>query len=91
MYLNIGGGFVVRRADVVAVFDMDNATWSRITRGALALAEKRGEVINAAEDIPRSFILCEEHGVRRGLSIPALQRGHSAQEHGIQVKEVTNV
>ena len=65
MYLNIGGGFVVRRADVVAVFDMDNATWSRITRDALALAEKRGEVINAAEDIPRSFILCEEHGVRR--------------------------
>ena len=78
MYLNIGGGFVVRRADVVAVFDMDNATWSRITRDALALAEKHGEVINAAEDIPRSFILCEEHGVRRAylsqLSSAAIAR-----------------
>ena len=58
MYLNIGGGFVVRYEDIVAVFDMDNSTWSRITRDALAAAEKRGEVVNAAEDLPRSFILC---------------------------------
>ena len=64
MYLSIGGGFVVRRRDIVAVFDMDNATYSRISRDALSLAEKRGEVINAAEDIPRTFIVCEEGGKR---------------------------
>ncbi|HIS67108.1 MAG TPA: DUF370 domain-containing protein [Candidatus Scatomorpha merdipullorum] len=82
MYVNIGGGFALRRADIVAVFDMDNATWSRITRGALALAEKRGEVINAAEDIPRSFIICEENGVRKiylsQLSSAAVARRGSA-------------
>ena len=78
MYLSIGGGFVVRRRDIVAVFDMDNATYSRISRDALSLAEKRGEVINAAEDIPRPFIVCEEGGKRRvylsGLSGSALKR-----------------
>ena len=82
MYVNIGGGFALRRADIVAVFDMDNATWSRITRGALALAEKSGEVINAAEDIPRSFIICEENGVRKiylsQLSSAAVARRGSA-------------
>ena len=82
MYVNIGGGFALRRADIVAVFDMDNATWSRITRGALAIAEKRGEVINAAEDIPRSFIICEENGVRKiylsQLSSAAVARRGSA-------------
>ena len=82
MYVNIGGGFALRRADIVAVFDMDNATWSRITHGALALAEKRGEVINAAEDIPRSFIICEENGVRKiylsQLSSAAVARRGSA-------------
>lgn len=82
MYVNIGGGFALRRADIVAVFDMDNATWSRITRDALALAEKRGEVINAAEDIPRSFIICEENGVRKiylsQLSSAAVARRGSA-------------
>ena len=78
MYVNIGGGFALRRADIVAVFDMDNATWSRITRGALAIAEKRGEVINAAEDIPRTFIVCEDSGRTRvylsQLSSAALAR-----------------
>ena len=78
MYLSIGGGFVVRRRDIVAVFDMDNATYSRISRDALSLAEKCGEVINAAEDIPRTFIVCEEGGKRRvylsGLSGSALKR-----------------
>ena len=78
MYLSIGGGFVVRRRDIVAVFDMDNATYSRISRDALSLAEKRGEVINAAEDIPRTFIVCEEGGKRRvnlsGQSGSALNR-----------------
>lgn len=82
MYVNIGGGFALRRADIVAVFDMDNATWPRITRDALALAEKRGEVINAAEDIPRSFIICEENGVRKiylsQLSSSAVARRGSA-------------
>ena len=78
MYLSIGGGFVVRRRDIVAVFDMDNATYSRISRDALSLAEKRGEVITAAEDIPRTFIVCVEGGKRRvylsGLSGSALKR-----------------
>ena len=82
MYVNIGGGFALRRADIVAVFDMDNATWPRVTREALALAEKRGEVINAAEDIPRSFIICEENGVRKiylsQLSSAAVARRGSA-------------
>lgn len=65
MYLHLGGGFVVRTEDIVAVFDMDNATWSRITRDALTLAEKRGEVINASDDLPRSFVVTEDAGVRR--------------------------
>ena len=40
--------------------------------------EKAGEVINAAEDLPRSFVLCEEDGERRvwlsSLSSAALSR-----------------
>lgn len=70
-YINIGGGFVLRSGDIVAVLDMDNATWSRISRDALALAEKRGEVINAAEDLPRSFVLTED-GARRRVYLSQL-------------------
>lgn len=78
MYVNIGGGFVVRYEDIVAVFDMDNATYSRITRESLSGAEGRGEVINASEDIPRTFIVCEDSGRKRvylsQLSSAALSR-----------------
>ena len=87
MYLNIGGGFAVRYEDIVAVFDMDNSTYSRITRDALSLAEKRGEVINAAEDLPRSFVLCEEGGTRRTylsqLSSAAIARRGAAKTGGV--------
>lgn len=78
IYLNLGGGNVVRRSSVVAICDIDNTTCSRATRELLAASEKAGEVINAAEDLPRSFVLCEEGGVRRvwlsSLSSAALSR-----------------
>ncbi len=78
MYLNIGGGFAVLYEDIVAVLDMDNATYSRVTRDMLYLAEKNGEVINAAEDIPRSFLVCSGGGGRKiylsGLSSAAIAR-----------------
>ena len=77
-YLHIGGQYVLRRSAVAGIFDMENTTSSRITRELLAAAEKNGEVINAAEDLPRSFILCEENGERRvylsQLSPAALSR-----------------
>ena len=78
IYLNLGGGHVVSRDSVVAVCDMDNTTCSRATRELLAAAQRAGEVINAAEDLPRSFVLCEEGGRRRvwlsSLSTAALSR-----------------
>ena len=78
IYLNLGGGSVVRRSSIVAICDIDNTTCSRATRDMLAAAEKAGEVINAAEDLPRSFVLCEEGGRRRvwlsSLSTAALSR-----------------
>ena len=78
IYLNLGGGSVVRRRSIVAICDIDNTTCSRATRDMLAAAERAGEVINAAEDLPRSFVLCEEDGERRvwlsSLSSAALSR-----------------
>ena len=34
-------------------------------KSALALAEKAGQVINAAEDIPKSFVVCSGAGGER--------------------------
>jgi len=65
MYLHIGQDAVLPDGDVVGVFDADNASASRITREFLARAEKAGEVENAGQDLPRSFVVCARGGKQR--------------------------
>ena len=57
MYLHLGQAVVVPEADIVGIFDLDNASWSHRTRQFLEKCEKEGRVINAASDLPRSFVL----------------------------------
>ena len=60
MYLHLGQAVVVNQRDIVAIFDMDNATWSHRTRAFLGKAEREGQVVNAASDLPRSFVVCRK-------------------------------
>lgn len=57
MYLHLGQAVVVPEADIIGIFDLDNASWSHWTRQFLEKCEKEGRVINAASDLPRSFVL----------------------------------
>ena len=58
MYLHLGAGAVVRKDSIVGVFDLDNTSQSHLTRKYLTAAEKSGRVVNVAEDIPKSFVVC---------------------------------
>ena len=59
MYLHLGNDIVVRKNEILAVFDLDNTTQSAQTRAYLSAAEKAGRVINAAGlEIPKSFVVC---------------------------------
>lgn len=60
MYLHLGKGTVVDTAGIIGIFDLDITSQSHITRKYLSAAEKAGEVINAAEDIPRSFVVYKD-------------------------------
>ncbi len=60
MYLHLGQEVVVRRRDIVGVFDMDNTTISPHTRDYLKQAEKEGRVTYVSYDLPRSFTVCAE-------------------------------
>ena len=69
MYLNIGRNRMIRKDRILGIFDLDTSSQSFLTREFLSAAEKAGRVVNAAEDIPNSFLLCEEpDGVRVYLS-----------------------
>lgn len=59
MYLHLGKNVVVPKDDVIAVLDLDNSSQSHITRAYLAQAERKGQVINVSDDLPKSFVICK--------------------------------
>ena len=60
MYLSVGKTSMIPEDHIIGVFDLDTSSQSYLTREFLAAAEKGGCVLNAAEDIPNSFLLCQE-------------------------------
>lgn len=69
MYLHLGSGALIEKKSVIGIFDLDNTSQSHLTRKYLNLADKSGQVINVAEDIPKSFVVCrDENGMRIYLS-----------------------
>ena len=70
-YLHLGRGAVVDTADVVGIFDLDITSQSHLTRKYLAAAEKAGQVeAAAAEELPKSFVVCEGQSGRKLVLSP---------------------
>ena len=63
MYLHIGENKVVRKNDIVAIFDMDSATVSSVTKKFLSSAQKDGNVKALGFDLPRTFIVMRDKTV----------------------------
>lgn len=58
MYLHLGQGTVVKKEDVIGIFDMDTSTIRKSTRNYLSVAEKKGEVVAITNELPKSFVVC---------------------------------
>ena len=66
MYLHLGGDTVIAMKDVIAIFDLDLTTTSKITREFLQVAEEEGFVINVSDDdLPKSYILTQNNNESR--------------------------
>jgi len=61
MYLYLGQNVVTQEESVIGIFDLDNTTWSHITRKFLNQAEKTGCVITVSDELPKSFVVCGEN------------------------------
>ena len=77
MYLTIGKNTVIRDDEIIGVFDLDNCSQSFLTREFLSAAEKAGRVMNAAEDIPNSFLICAERKRNTGEEISTVYLSQS--------------
>lgn len=60
MYVAFGKEKFVFSDEIVGIFDLDITSRSHLTRQFLREAEKAGSVVNTAEDLPKSFIVCRE-------------------------------
>ena len=62
MYLHLGNDCIVRKKDIIGIFDLENTSLSKDTKDFLADASKKGEVIYLTMDIPKSYIVCKKEG-----------------------------
>lgn len=62
MYLHLGQDTIVRTSNILGIFDLDNSTVSKVTRDYLAHAQREGRVVEVSQELPKSFIVCEEQG-----------------------------
>ena len=65
MYIHLGSNTVVNLKDVIAIIDMDKTTTSKNTRDFLSYAQKNGMIINISEELPKSAVICNYHGINK--------------------------
>jgi len=58
-YLHIGQNVMLEEKRIIGIFDLDNTTADKDTREFLRRAEEDGVVLNACDDIPKSFLVCD--------------------------------
>ena len=60
MYLHLGQDIVVPMREIIGIFDMENTTVSKHTRVLLNEAQREGRVVTVGDDLPKSFIVCQQ-------------------------------
>ena len=60
MYLNIGADYLVKKEEIIGIFDLDSASTEEDTKALLKNAENNGELIQAGYELPKSFVLTED-------------------------------
>ena len=63
MYLFLGQSTVISKRDIVGVFDLDNASTSRLTKAFLTGAQRAGQIVEVSpRELPKSFVVCHRKG-----------------------------
>ncbi len=65
MYLHIGNEKILNEKDIIGIFDIENASVSKLTKEFLGYSQKNGQVESFANDLPKSIIVWEHNGERK--------------------------
>ena len=58
-FLHIGQNVMLEDKRIIGIFDLDITSQSKLTRQFLTEAEENSVVLDACEDIPKSFLVCD--------------------------------
>lgn len=62
MYLHLGRDTVVNTDNIIAMMDLESSSISKYSKEFLRIVEEEGFVRNVSDEIPKSFIVCENDG-----------------------------
>lgn len=88
MFLHIGGDYVIKKEDIIGIFDLDTSTVEKTTRDFLKFAEKAGDVIYVSYELPKSFIVCNDKRKKNGRVIYISQISASTLEKRVNTGTV---
>lgn len=74
IYIHIGNGCVLKNKEIIGIFDIDNTTVMKTSREFIKNEEKEDRIVSVFEDIPRSFIVCNNNTYFSSLNSASLTR-----------------
>ena len=87
MFLHLGNDCVVRKSEIVGIFDIENTSVSKDTKLFLNAASKKGKVVYVTNELPKSFIVCERNGKLTTyisqISVATLRKRDNIQESSL--------
>lgn len=57
MYVHLGADVIVRKSDIVGIFELDGKITPALTATYLKNAEKNGRLESVGFDLPKSFVI----------------------------------
>ena len=69
MYLHLGQNTIVHESEILGIFDLDITSQSYRTRQYLNRAERNGEVVSISEELPKSFVVCDQPKTKRNQTV----------------------
>ena len=59
-FIHIGSDVSIRSDEIVGIFDMDTATFSKQAREYLVTAQENGQITEVSGDLPKSFAVLKD-------------------------------
>lgn len=74
MYLHIGNDYLLNSNDIIGIFDIDMCSIERRFRDYLLYTQRENIIVDAAEDLPSSFIVTTDRVYISGISTGTLRQ-----------------